>query len=96
MLLEQGKLRSGRVRMESRDAQNSGEDLRAQLEALQRLLNQKDRQIEQLESRTEGLQEAKETASNQASTLEQQLEETKLCGELEMLRALEGLRTEHR
>ena len=82
--------------MESRDAQNSGEDLRAQLEALQRLLNQKDRQIEQLESRTEGLQEAKETASNQASTLEQQLEETKLCGELEMLRALEGLRTEHR
>ena len=96
VLLEQGKLRSGRVRMESRDAQNLGENLRAQLEALQRLLNQKDRQIEQLESRTEGLQEAKETASNQASTLEQQLEETKLCGELEMLRALEGLRTEHR
>ena len=98
MLLEQGNLRSGRVRMESCDAHNSGEDLRAQLEALQQLLDQKDRPIEQLESKTEdmqlGLQEAKETASNKVSTLEQQLEETKLRGEL-MLRALEGLRTEH-
>ena len=84
--------------MESCDAHNSGEDLRAQLEALQQLLDQKDRPIEQLESKTEdmqlGLQEAKETASNKVSTLEQQLEETKLRGEL-MLRALEGLRTEH-
>ena len=60
--------------MESRDTHNSGEDLREQLQALQRLFDQKDRQIEQLESRTEdmqlGLQEAKETDSNQVSTLE--------------------------
>ena len=62
-------------------------------------MDQKDRQIEQLESRTEdmqlGLQEAKETALNQVSTLKQQLEETKLHGEL-MLCVLEGLCTEHR
>ena len=101
LFVDETSLRSGTVRMQSNNENNTAEDeLRAQLEALCEKLGQKDHELEMLKSEAESvkaeLENTKGTAATEVSSLEKQLEEARLRGELEMFHALEDLRSEHK
>ena len=100
--VRESRLRSGKRRstVQEMSDESDHEGLKSQVERLELQLQEKVQELEGLRTKVaeanERLDESRRSSDGKIENLERRLEETMVRGELEMLRAVENLRVEHR